>query len=179
MNGEKIAPLCQRGDLQPGGPTSTSATTVTTTSATSTTTNHDVAECPEGWARNQTSCYWVVLDPSDWIEAKNGCPQIHLSAHLASSGSKMENDFIGRLHSGSGHNFWLGGTDSDDEGNWRWIDGTPFNFTSWESSEGSGGVQDSCLAISNRYNDYYETFWWFDYECYTSYSYICEINLDK
>ena len=100
---------------------------------------------------------------------------------LPVSGSKMENDFIGRLHPSDITRlyFWLGGTDSDDEGNWRWIDGTPFNFTSWESSEGSGGVQDSCLAISNRYNDYYETYWWYDYECYTLYSYICEINLDK
>ena len=123
----------------------------------------------------------MVLDPSDWIEAKNGCPQIHPAAHLASSGSKIENDFIGRLHPSDITRlyFWLGGTDSDDEGNWSWIDGTPFNFTSWESSEGSDGVQDSCLAMYNYYYYSYDTYRWYDYECYASYPYICEINLDQ
>ena len=69
--------------------------------------------------------------------------------------------------------FWLGGSDSDEEGNWTWTDGTPFNYTKWESYEGAGGIKQNCLAIRLSYHGY-----WYDYECFDSHPYICEINLD-
>merc|ERR1719264_1898485 len=113
--GEKIAPLCQRGDLQPDGSTTTTIISSTsTTQALATTTSEEVSECPEGWSKNEASCYWVVFDPVDWVEANHGCQQLHPSAHLASSGSAMENDYIANLYyetSSSSNYFWLGGTD--------------------------------------------------------------------
>ena len=171
-----IAPLCQRGEMEPEGSITTTTTTAifptTTTPALTTTTPDEVSECPEGWSRNQTSCYWVVLDNADWFEAYNGCQQLHPSAHLASSGSETENAFIGRMHFNT--HFWLGGTDSDVEGNWTWTDGTPFNYTHWKSDEGADGITENCLAIYT-YSGYY----WYDYECFESYPYVCEINLDN
>ena len=166
-NGEKIAPLCQRGDLQPDG----STILATTRELTATTPEG----CPEGWSRNQTSCYWVVFDQVDWVAAKNGCHQLHPSSHLASSGSALENDVIGHLHSVSQSYFlWLGGTDSGDEGNWAWTDGTTFNYTRWHSGDGDGGIAQNCLAL-DTYPD--NQFYWYDLECFESHSYVCEINL--
>ena len=175
---EKIAPLCQRGEMEPEGSTTTTTTILPTTAtpALTTTTPDGVSECPEGWSKNQTSCYWMVFlsfDHASWAEAKQRCPQFHPAAHLASSGSELENDFITHMHSGT-ETFWLGGTDSDEEGNWTWTDGTPFNYTKWESYEGAGGIKQNCLAIRLSYYGY-----WYDYECFDSYPYICEINLDN
>ena len=173
-DGEKIAPLCQRGDLQPNGSTTTttiSSTTATTQELTTTT----AEDCPEGWSRNQTSCYWVVFDQVDWVEANDGCHQLHPLAHLASAGSALENDFIGHLHSVSqSYLLWLGGTDSGDEGNWTWTDGTPFNYTRWHSGDGDGGITQNCLALDTYH--YYQ-FYWYDLECFESHSYVCEFNL--
>ena len=55
---------------------------------------------------------------------------------------------------------WLGGTDIEEEGNWRWLDGTKFSWTKWYSDEpnNSGGVE-HCLHlagdawIKNVWND--------------------------
>ena len=172
-----IAPLCQRGEMEPEGSTTTTTTAIfptTTTPALTTTTPDEVSECPEGWSRNQTSCYWVVLDTADWFEAYNGCQQLHPNSHLASSGSESENAFIANLHYSD--RYWLGGTDSDEEGNWAWTDGTSFNYTNWYSGEGAGGISENCLAIypSKTYG-----YPWFDYECFESHPYICEINIDN
>jgi len=180
-NGEKIAPLCQRGNLQPEGSTTTTTISLTsTTQALATTTSDEVSECPEGWSKNQTSCYWVVFDKVDWVEAKQGCPELHPSAHLASSGSALENDYIAHLHyeTNDYQYFWLGGTDSDEEGTWTWTDGTPFNYTNWASGEGTDWTTQNCLAINPFYYNG-DNGYWHDLECYISYTYVCEINLDE
>merc|ERR1712130_797602 len=178
-SGEKIAALCQRGDLQPEGSTTTTISSTTTTQEMTTTTSEGVSECPEGWSKNQTSCYWLVFDRVTWIEANNGCPQIHPMAHLASSGSALENDYIAHLYYESSNFYvWLGGTDSGEEGTWTWTDGTPFTYTKWASSEGSDGTTENCLAIDEYYYSSYNGLW-YDFECYESYSYVCEINLDE
>ena len=180
-----IAPLCQRGEMEPDGSTTTTILPITTTilpttatPALPTTTPDEVSECPEGWSKNQTSCYWMAFLSSDytsWVEANKRCPQFHPAAHLASSGSELENEFITHLHYSSDE-FWLGGTDSDEEGNWTWTDGTPFNYTYWASGEGSAGITQNCLAINVR-----ETYSgnWYDQECFESHPYVCEINLDN
>ena len=185
-----IAPLCQRGEMEPEGSTTTTTTTTaifptTTTPALTTTTPDEVSECPEGWSRNQTSCYWVALlsyDYTSWVEANKRCPQFHPAAHLASSGSELENDFITKLHPGDPSHFWLGGEDFKEEGNWVWTDGTPFTFTNWltdgHGTQGSGGPAQNCLAITTTTNDYY-TGKWYDYECYATHAYMCEINIDN
>merc|ERR1711971_1218811 len=160
--GAKIAPLCQRGDLQPDESTTTMLSTSTTTQEPATTTSDGVSECPEGWSKNQTSCYWAVFDQVDWIEALIGCQQLHPAAHLASSGSATENDYIANLHyESNNHNyFWLGGSDFDEEGNWTWTDGTPFSYTKWQGSEGSGGTAQNCLAVDIYYSSYDNGYWY-------------------
>ena len=174
-DGEKIAPLCQRGDLQPDDGSTTTTTILSTTATTQELTTTTAEECPEGWSRNQTSCYWVVFDQVDWVEANDGCHQLHSSAHLASSGSALENDFIGHLHRVSqSYLLWLGGTDSGDEGNWAWTDGSTFNYTRWHSGDGDGDIAQNCLAL-DTYPD--NQFYWYDLECFESHSYVCEINL--
>jgi hypothetical protein len=37
---------------------------------------------------------------------------------------------------------WLGASDADSEGTWRWIDGTPLTFTAWRSGEARGASFD-------------------------------------
>jgi len=166
---------------------STAGTTAATTAGTTTgtTTSDDMSECPDGWSKMDTSCYWVVFDEVDWVEAQNGCSQLHPGAHLASSGSELENEFITKLHPGDPSYFWLGGEDFKEEGNWVWTDGTPFTFTNWltnsHGTQGTGGPAQNCLAINTNGNgtngnDYY-TDKWYDYECYATHAYMCEINL--
>ena len=141
-----------------------------------TTTSDEASVCPEGWSENEKSCYWVVFDEVDWVEAKNGCHQLHPAAHLASSGSASENDFIANLYTSTTTFYlWLGGTDSEVEGTWAWTDGTPFGYTDWKSGEGADGTGQNCLAIDS-YSGYFSQ--WSDFGCFDLFPYICEINLN-
>ncbi|MCC7200990.1 MAG: PEP-CTERM sorting domain-containing protein [Gammaproteobacteria bacterium] len=84
--------------------------------------------------------YQVVLNSGiTWTAARAAAEAS--GWHLATLGTEGENDFIKALLDatpgapGVGNNFWLGGSDSDSEGAFRWIDGTPFSFTDWFGTE--------------------------------------------
>ena len=51
--------------------------------------------------------------------------------------------------------FWLGGSDVEQEGVWRWIDGTPITYGRWQAGEPSGGSEDSLHVVvgSTIWND--------------------------
>lgn len=85
--------------------------------------------------------------PVTWQQAKAGCDS--RGAHLATLTTQQENDFVltqfvlGSTEASQG--VWLGGTDEQLEGTWRWITGEPWAFQSWNGGEpndggGSGGT---------------------------------------
>jgi uncharacterized repeat protein (TIGR02543 family) len=61
----------------------------------------------------------------EFAESKNG--------YLATVTSKEEQEFLENI--GQGKSLWLGGTDSEVEGTWKWITGEPFNYANWLAGE--------------------------------------------
>ncbi len=52
--------------------------------------------------------------------------------------------------------YWLGASDAEDEGRWRWWDGTPLEFTRWDEGEPNNAGEQDCLHIranGGRWND--------------------------
>ncbi|KAK7084208.1 hypothetical protein SK128_019198, partial [Halocaridina rubra] len=72
------------------------------------------------------------------------------------------------------HNYWLGASDQEEEGLWKFVNnqpvpmGTPF----WGPGEPNGGEANNC-AILNQSNNHY----WYDVDCGNSYNAICLRNL--
>ena len=69
---------------------------------------------------------------------------------------------------------WLGGTDQEEEGVWRWSDGSTWNYTRWspESSDGtpeygSKGASHNCAVI--HYGE-----WWRNHPCSFSQNFLCQ-----
>lgn len=47
--------------------------------------------------------------------------------------------------------FWVGGTDQENEGDWMWIDGSGFVYQNWQENEPGGGTNENCLwAATNE-----------------------------
>ena len=83
----------------------------------------------------------------DWNSAKTACAA--LGGHLATITSQAENDWIqGNLMNGI-YQIWLGGTDSAQEGVWKWITGEAWNYTNWSYGEPNGGTGENHLTIWN------------------------------
>ena len=61
-----------------------------------------------------------------WHTAKAYCEK--LGGHLATITSKEENDFVYEMVRKNGISYWLGGTDEEQEGVWKWVTGEEWSF---------------------------------------------------
>ena len=67
--------------------------------------------------------------------------------------------------------FWLGGSDEEVEGIWRWYnDHSVFNYTNWHIGQPDSKRSDDCLALwgPNNFTG------WDDYYCDYKSHYVCE-----
>ena len=93
--------------------------------------------------------YKVYTLSKSWKEAKAYCE--NLGGHLATITSADEQTFIKTFSTGR---YWLGGTDEEKEGTWKWITGETWSYTNWASGEPNGGTSENYLAIwSTKWND--------------------------
>jgi Ca2+-binding RTX toxin-like protein len=76
----------------------------------------------------------------DWEAAKIAAESITyngVKGHLATVTSEAENQFIvdNVYILANGESSWIGGTDQVTDGNWEWVTGEPWNYSSWSSGE--------------------------------------------
>ena len=95
--------------------------------------------------------YKLVDEPMSWTEARRTCGE--QNGHLATVSSKEEQDFINSLieEQGTLYHYWLGATDEDTEGDWKWVTGesVPMPGDSW-------GYENWCGNQPNNKTDYDE-----------------------
>lgn len=81
-----------------------------------------------------------------WYSAKATCEI--LGGHLATVSNSSENDAITSIvKDGYIDGYWLGATDEETEGVWKWIDGSNWNYTNWESGEPNNQNNQDYLQI--------------------------------
>ncbi|XP_062457453.1 uncharacterized protein LOC134154819 [Rhea pennata] len=105
--------------------------------------------CPRGWVPFGGSCYFFSATGRRRREAEGFCGA--RGSHLLIINSAAE-QVLGRS---SWCGYWLGLSDAEEEGSWRWQDGTPLGLSFWSSGEPSGGRQENCgtLLPDGRWND--------------------------
>ncbi|XP_023669505.2 uncharacterized protein [Paramormyrops kingsleyae] len=122
--------------------------------------------CPQGWEKHNGQCYYFSTSVTTWNESQNNC--IKEAAHLVTVNSEEEQDFITKEGSSS---YWIGLTDSAEEGVWRWVDGTDLKQGFWlygepdNKDQQSAGITANCVINSRE---------WKDEPCEDQYRWICE-----
>ncbi|XP_058626522.1 CD209 antigen-like protein E isoform X2 [Onychostoma macrolepis] len=120
----------------------------------------------DGWIYYKSSFYFISSDGKSWTESRRYCTE--RGADLIIINNREEQDFVKNI-SGYAH-VWIGLTDSDEEGTWKWVDGSTLNSGFWWPGKPNyyTGNEDCALSYIS---------WWYDYSCYSAFKWICETSI--
>ncbi|XP_068583445.1 uncharacterized protein [Cebidichthys violaceus] len=123
----------------------------------------------QGWVYFSGSVYYISSLAKSWLESREDCVQ--RCADLVIINSKEEQEFIRRLQKP----VWIGLTDRETEGRWKWVDGTLLTKSFWTPSEPNGypARDEDCAEINN----YFLENSWNDNQCDHNKLWICEKTL--
>ncbi|KAM3624081.1 uncharacterized protein V6R79_018699 [Siganus canaliculatus] len=116
------------------------------------------------WMCIRDSFYHVSSTAKTWQQSREEC-QRH-GADLIVINSKEEQIFANRFKK----QVWIGLTDSETEGTWKWVDGTALKTSYWGSNEPNGGKRENCGEIKTFDSENS----WNDLNCSIPRSWICE-----
>ncbi|XP_055368994.1 C-type lectin domain family 4 member E-like isoform X2 [Betta splendens] len=147
--------------------------------------NLTAAQCPTcetEWDQHGGSCYYFSSNKLTWDQSRSDCKG--QGADLVQINSKEEQRFlddkVGRKMTYFDDKFWIGLTDSKEEGRWLWVDDSPLNtsLSFWYKTEpdnwtehNADGEDCANMGVQGGATDLK---WWFDRSCRSSKRYICE-----
>ncbi|XP_078392737.1 hepatic lectin-like [Cetorhinus maximus] len=105
------------------------------------------------------------MESKEWNSAKLQCES--LNSHLIIINTEQEQNFMEKSIENNPGDYWIGLTDRESEGNWKWVDGSPVSFTRWGQGEPNNwNGNENCAIIKTR--------GWNDYSCSDQFRFICE-----
>ncbi|XP_070767550.1 CD209 antigen-like protein C [Enoplosus armatus] len=135
-------------------------------------------ECPEGWLHVGDQCYHFSSDKLDWLRSRDSCAE--MGSHLTILHTIEQHDALekeAKRIGGFDYHFWIGLSDIEKEGDWRWVDNTTLQHKYWDqwSSEPdnhqSGGEHgEDCATLDSHSKA------WFDVPCDHIYKRICQMD---
>ncbi|XP_061599042.1 C-type lectin domain family 4 member M-like [Cololabis saira] len=137
--------------------------------------------CSPGWTFMNSLCYFFPFADTyssvNWQQARDHCKR--QGGDLAIVDSREKHLAITNLI----HNykdpktwmyqsgFWIGLRDVEEEGRWKWLDGTRLNEGYWNDGEPNNEDNEDCAAVYPRSNPFKA---WNDAPCNFNLKWICE-----
>uniref|UniRef100_A0A671L5C4 C-type lectin domain-containing protein n=1 Tax=Sinocyclocheilus anshuiensis TaxID=1608454 RepID=A0A671L5C4_9TELE len=112
--------------------------------------------------------YYISSGWKSWTESRIYCTD--RGGDLIIKDNSEEQEFVVNI-SGYAH-VWIGLTDSDVEGRWKWVDGFTLTSGFWQPGEPG---EPRYSAYENCALSY--TSGWIDYSCYRAFKWICETSI--
>ncbi|XP_033951501.2 uncharacterized protein [Pseudochaenichthys georgianus] len=134
--------------------------------------------CPPGWQSFFGSCYWMVSNVNlltTWHDAATKCSD--LGAHLLIINNQDEQFYInGKLpdfHQVEIPDLWIGLSDKDQDGAFKWVDKSPVTFSNYLPGwpKNTVATWDCGQIFTGNYEGKWETT-----NCFKSLGYICEMT---
>ncbi|KAL3980545.1 NF-kappa-B inhibitor delta [Sarotherodon galilaeus] len=135
-------------------------------------------ECPEGWLHIGNQCYYFSNDRLDWVKSRDSCEE--MGSHLTILHTVEQHDALAteaKRIGGFYYHYWIGLSDIETEGEWRWVDNTTLEHKYWDqvSSEPdnhhTGGEHgEDCATLDSHSKT------WFDVPCDHIYKRICQMD---
>uniref|UniRef100_A0A8C4DKZ2 C-type lectin domain-containing protein n=1 Tax=Dicentrarchus labrax TaxID=13489 RepID=A0A8C4DKZ2_DICLA len=133
-------------------------------------------KCEHGWEQYGRQCYYFSIDLLTWSKSRDECRQ--KGGDLVQIDSREEQVKHTALKLREKNNFewdvfWIGLTDSEKEGTWLWVDGSPLNERfdyNWTGNDPDGA---DCVRMGKKAGAP-DMKRWFDESCKYTYRSICE-----
>ncbi|KAL3969677.1 voltage-dependent calcium channel L type alpha-1F [Sarotherodon galilaeus] len=120
--------------------------------------------CPAGWSKFCCSCYLLSESSDSWHSARKHCTD--QGADLVVIDSPEEQNFVTSF---TEKWTWIGLNDIEQEGTWKWVDGTPLTLQYWASGQPDDlWLSEDCAHIR------YQGGSWNDERCENSLQWVCE-----
>ncbi|XP_069115674.1 perlucin-like protein isoform X2 [Argopecten irradians] len=138
-----------------------------------------VLTCPYGWVYHDDNCYLFTQHRSTWQNMREHC-NARGGGYLAEIGSREENEFVKeelrkrhQEHTRGSVSYFLGGTDREREGVWKWIrTGELIEFKDFKPPEPNNDKSEHCLTLFEE-----SDFGWNDDQCDKKLHGICKISV--
>ena len=122
--------------------------------------------CPPGWrdysAVDNLGCVQFVQEQLTWDQAAAECWSRD-QGHLVSIVTDYQRIHLGQtlfLEDLSHHYWWVGATDRNSEGVWRWAHGCEeVDVSGWKDTEPAGGILENCAVQGG------DNYHWRDVDC--------------
>uniref|UniRef100_A0A3Q1IFW0 C-type lectin domain-containing protein n=1 Tax=Anabas testudineus TaxID=64144 RepID=A0A3Q1IFW0_ANATE len=128
-------------------------------------------KCEEGWELHRGNCYYFSTNKSTWNQSRDDCRS--KGGDLSISSTLPVQSFLElRLRQNMNEDddkFWIGLTDSKEEGKWLWVDDSVQHFS--QNKEFPEG--EDCVVMGKK-READDLKCWFDVFCTKSYKSTCE-----
>uniref|UniRef100_A0A8K9XJ51 C-type lectin domain-containing protein n=2 Tax=Oncorhynchus mykiss TaxID=8022 RepID=A0A8K9XJ51_ONCMY len=126
-----------------------------------------------GWNKFESCWYFVSSESKTWSESRQDC--VERGADLVIVNSRKKQRFIFAFNKRA----WIGLTDNETEGSWKWVDGTPLITSYWIIDQPNNGRSvstfpgEDCVELQNGQDQPEKT--WNDLNCAQKRIWICEL----
>ena len=125
--------------------------------------------CPANWNNlGNDGCFYFANEASamSWADALKFCHELDNHAYLAEVKDAVTNARLAQL-SGPYSQWWLGATDSLQEGDWKWMrNGHSVSFSNWDSAQPDNfHGEEHCLELFANTGEGYKAGEWNDLHC--------------
>ncbi|NXT10999.1 MRC1 protein, partial [Prunella fulvescens] len=101
--------------------------------------------CQKGWMKHGFYCYSLVQLPTTFSDAKKVCEEN--KGYLATVRDRYEQAFLTSITGFKPEKyFWIGLSDVEEQGTFKWASGDPVTFTHW--NVGMPGEESGCVAMA-------------------------------
>ncbi|KAL7841359.1 hypothetical protein SRHO_G00250500 [Serrasalmus rhombeus] len=126
----------------------------------------------KGWKYSNSRIYYISTEKMTWDSGRKACKE--KEADLVIINSREEQILVAGFT--KNQNAWIGLTDGDSEGVWKWVDDSALTTGFWRSEEPNSYVGDEDCVVTGYGSDPVNN--WADYPCTDRFISICERPFD-
>ncbi|XP_050977577.1 CD209 antigen-like protein D [Labeo rohita] len=120
-----------------------------------------------------SACYYISKKKKTWTESRKYCTE--RGADLIIINNREEQDIVKSMSGDDA--VWIGLTDIDVEGTWKWVDGSTLTsgFRFWTPGDPSGRREENCaMSVAVPWPEFNNGVGWHDVACNIALRWICK-----